>query len=751
MANVIEIVIKARDDAAGVINSISSSLDGIGNSLIKTGGLLTLATAPIAGILASSVQAASEAQQVFTQLEAVLKSTGGAAGVTAEMADDLATSLSKVTRFEDEAILSAENLLLTFTQVGKDVFPDAIKAALDLSTAMGQDLQSSITMIGKALNDPIAGLTALTRVGIQFTDSQKTMIESMVAAGDVMGAQKIILEELTRQFGGSAEAAGRTFAGRLDIITNKIGNLKERIGAVLLPILEELVGTIDRVVDSVAAWAEANPQLLRMIVLIGGALVTLGPLLIGLGTAFKVAGAAVSGLGLALKVIPIALAALTSPIGIVVVAATALATVLGVDLLGGLKAIGQQIELFINDVGEQGLGGAINNLFTTFEDGSSRISTILEGFGMGREQAQEIADGINNVVQTVINGVEAIAAAFRGDTAGTLDALAGMGLTTEQALAAEEVLRTIATAVKRFVTDVQITISLIPFYFEYYAGMIWSRVQPLLQPLIDWFTGDGEDSLSGVIAGVPEWINQNIIAPLNGIWILVQPAIQDIADWWNETFLPAIQQVNGWLQENVITPIENLWTTIQPIVAEVAGFISNIATTLFQPIIDIINEALDAWERLRRAGGGAPQRILEGEIAPGVPDPSAPFRIPPSPIGNDKGRNPINPNTGLPFPPLTDPFGNVIGFGMGNLPFHMRDFGGRGRAGMPYLIGTGAQPELFIPDSSGTFYPRGEGMGGTTVNVAEGAINIYTDGGDPQEFEERVYSALVRLRNYRGE
>lgn len=49
-----------------------------------------------------------------------------------------------------------------------------------------------------------------------------------------------------------------------------------------------------------------------------------------------------------------------------------------------------------------------------------------------------------------------------------------------------------------------------------------------------------------------------------------------------------------------------------------------------------------------------------------------------------------------------------------------RDSGGPGIAGTPYLIGAGAQPEMFIPSTNGTFVPNADKkglMGGTTYNI----------------------------------
>lgn len=92
--------------------------------------------------LASAVHAAfgemADAQKVAAQTNAVLKSTGGVAGVTAGHVDTLATSLMNLSGTDDEVVKSGENLLLTFTNIrnqagkGNDIFNQATKAALDL-------------------------------------------------------------------------------------------------------------------------------------------------------------------------------------------------------------------------------------------------------------------------------------------------------------------------------------------------------------------------------------------------------------------------------------------------------------------------------------------------------------------------------------------------------------------------------------------------------------------------------------------
>jgi hypothetical protein len=110
-----------------------------------------------------------------------------------------------------------------------------------MSQALGQDLKSSAIQLGKALQDPIEGVTALRRVGVNFTDEQKNMIEALVKSGKLEEAQTFILKELQTEFGGSARAAGQTFAGQLEILKNGLGNVKETIGGPLLGVLGNLV------------------------------------------------------------------------------------------------------------------------------------------------------------------------------------------------------------------------------------------------------------------------------------------------------------------------------------------------------------------------------------------------------------------------------------------------------------------------------------------------------------------------------
>ncbi len=247
MPNIIDIVAKfineaspglqgLKGDIAGVEdsqNSATSSSDSFTDSLLSQ-ALAGVTVGAVFGAVVSGtkaiIDAYGEAELVGAQLDAVLLSTGGAAGLQREQLDALADSLSKMSGVDDEVIARGEAVLLTFTKVGKDVFPAAAEAALNMSAAMGTDLQSSIVQVGKALNDPIQGASALRRVGVQLTDQQEEQVKSFMEVNDIASAQKIILDELAVEFGGVAEAMGDTTVGATNKLSTAWGNLMEEMG-----------------------------------------------------------------------------------------------------------------------------------------------------------------------------------------------------------------------------------------------------------------------------------------------------------------------------------------------------------------------------------------------------------------------------------------------------------------------------------------------------------------------------------------
>lgn len=214
------------------LEKANKKLDRFGKNAKKSVDTAKLAFAGLAlGALTKKVvDATSEQERAYKQLEQGIKSTNQAVGFSAQQLAAYATELQTVTTFGDENIIAAQAKLVTFTKVTGDEFKRTTELALDMSARFGTDVSSSAIQLGKALNDPVANLSALSRAGIQFSSDQKAVIKALVDSGRQVDAQKIILKELEVQFGGSARAARDTFGGALTALGNSFGDLLESNG-----------------------------------------------------------------------------------------------------------------------------------------------------------------------------------------------------------------------------------------------------------------------------------------------------------------------------------------------------------------------------------------------------------------------------------------------------------------------------------------------------------------------------------------
>src|SRR5260221_9160513 len=249
------------------LSSVSSNAESSGKSLKKTGegakeagggfkemikhglevaGVFTAFDIAKEGVrklgeqIGDVVKVTEAHQFVAAQTNQVLKSTKDVSGETAGSLNDLADALSQTTDFSHDTVQGGENLPLTFSHVGKGVFPQATQSILDVSQAMGQDLKSNAIQVGKALGDPLTGMTALQRIGVTFSAGEKEQIKTMMAHHDIIGAQKVILHELGTEFGGSAQAAGKTFGGMMKELGNTMEQVTIKIGTAVMPLLIRL-------------------------------------------------------------------------------------------------------------------------------------------------------------------------------------------------------------------------------------------------------------------------------------------------------------------------------------------------------------------------------------------------------------------------------------------------------------------------------------------------------------------------------
>lgn len=253
----LEIEITAQDKASKTLGGLTKALGTFGKlaggvAIAGIGAAAAVTTGAMYGLgkgISYALDEAMEAQEINAQLEAVLASTGGAAGLTAEEVNKIAESFSEVTRFEDDAIVAGQTTLLQFTKIGEDIFPRATEAVLDFAQRTGRDLPEAALIVGRALEGEIGRLGLY---GITFTDAEKKAIDSMMETGQVAEAQAIIFGRLDEKFGGAARAAGETLPGKLDILRNTLSNTAEDVGDVLIPVITQALTDLSPIIMELA-------------------------------------------------------------------------------------------------------------------------------------------------------------------------------------------------------------------------------------------------------------------------------------------------------------------------------------------------------------------------------------------------------------------------------------------------------------------------------------------------------------------
>lgn len=242
---------------AGVVGRIISNLGPVG---LAAGAALGTFTAG----LSLAVAEADKAERARLKIEALLRTTQSASGQTYESIAALADQIALSTMATGDQVEAAAAILLTFKSVAGDAFGRTLKVAQDMAAVMGGDMTSSITQLGKALEDPERGLSALSRSGITFNETQIETIKYMVEMGDKSRALGEILKILEGQIGGAGEADAGTLSGAFHKLTERVGMFFEKIGqnSGLLEGFTDIVNTMSKGMGNIdsAIFKDAETQ-----------------------------------------------------------------------------------------------------------------------------------------------------------------------------------------------------------------------------------------------------------------------------------------------------------------------------------------------------------------------------------------------------------------------------------------------------------------------------------------------------------
>ena len=228
--------IRVQADASRVAGDIKGATPGITSAVSSLGAKMAAGLAAAFGIKAmmsvatESIALAEVQINAEQKLAATITATGAAARFSADQLKQWASDMQGLTTFGDEVIMGAAAKLLTFKSIAGNTFKRTMEAAMDLSAVGFGDLNSTILQMGKAIEDPVTGMSALTRVGVTFSEQVKEQIKNLQEEGKLLEAQGILLGVVEGQVKGVAKAMAKTDVGKLAQARNILGDMKEELG-----------------------------------------------------------------------------------------------------------------------------------------------------------------------------------------------------------------------------------------------------------------------------------------------------------------------------------------------------------------------------------------------------------------------------------------------------------------------------------------------------------------------------------------
>lgn len=516
------------------------------------------------------VQSGMDANRMDALLAAGLRSTHDASGQTVESLQNLSDTLREHTGITDDAAKGAEQMLLTYTGIGKDVFPAATQAVADMATRFNngaipsaQQMSQVALQLGKALNDPATGMTALRRVGVTFTAQQQEQIKAMEKAGNTAGAQSVILKELQKEFGGSAAAAGQANGG-MAIFSATMDDLKEKVGQALLPVL---TGLLQNVVGPLAtAFATVLPKAIGAV---QGAIQTVAPIFETLFNGGKdLAQLFLNGIKPGLDAVGNAFGKLHGP---------------GLDVGGIVKDIAGGVRdaaPFVKQLAGQFsafLANVVVPLLPKLQDLASWLLNLIKQDVLANLKILgQIFGTVKDAVMNLLPHLQPLVAAFQQNILPAIQFLVPLVLNLAQIIG--------QILVKAF----QIVMPVVSFLAGILAnvlagaitvvGAIIRAAVPIIQQLASWL---GEHlqpiihNVSETLSELHAWFQDKVLPIIQKVWAFIQANV-----------LPILEKLGQWLLNQVVANLQIAWgfisANVLPILGKLAGFIANDIGAAFQ-------------------------------------------------------------------------------------------------------------------------------------------------------------------------
>jgi phage-related protein len=535
-----------------------------------------------------------------------LKTTGGASGKTVAGLKSAADAMEMKIGVDAQEIVEAQSVLLTFTKVSGKEFDKATGLAFDMAAVLGGDAKSASMQLGKALNDPVKGMTSLSRAGVQFTAQQKEQVKAMIASGDVTGAQGIILKELETQFGGTAEKSADS--------TAKIGlmfdNMKEEVGAAV-------IGLVDKAMPHLQKFGEqAIPKIGQAVEWVGK---TATPIIKNIAETFMrnwpqiketamsvmagVTGAVRTATGVVKVIGKVALPILKGLVGafngLPGPAKSAAVGVVGLGLAAGKIGRGiDKVKAMASTI--KSVGGAAISAGKSLATGAvSAGKWAVQAGKAAASGAKSAIVGIGNAAKTAgaaaLSGAKSLGtwALAAGKSAASAIASTASIVAQKVAMLAGKVATGVATAAQ-WLWNAALTANPIGLVIAAIVGIVAALV--LAYNKVGWFKAF-VDAAFRFIGAIVKWVAGVVSAVFSTIWNVAQRVIGWIVGYW-KFYLAAVTTVWNFV-----------WGVVQKVIEWIRGVVSSVVNTVKRKWDEVSTKVRQVWQAIKNIVGGVVDNV----------------------------------------------------------------------------------------------------------------------------------------------
>lgn len=685
--NVIPIVFEGVDKTKDTIEGITDSIGGLAS--LAAGALTVGLAAGAAGAVALgaglkfAIGEALEAEKTQASLAQVIKSTGGAAGLTADAANKLAMQFRDLAGGSDDAVLAIEEIGLRAGTISADQMPKFIQTTLDLGKVMGS-ATAAAELLARAQENPMAAYKRIERSTGAYNLELEKQITKLQKAGKSGEATALIMAELAKTTGGAAAADAQTLSGRWEILQGHLAEAGETIGNALLPILSDL---FDNVIAPAIPFVEDLAQ------------------------AFSGVVEAIKGGGDIGDVLD-TLAEFDS-----------IQSILGVLGLttDQFRNLGDQIKSFTDSL--KPIGDAVGNVFSAFSNNDpdaffKALDKLGEVFGKWATDLwkDKIQPGMIATMASISAFIEEKAPDIEESVKSWREAFfSWLGAGKAGAGGEADPIKTKITEIANsFLNEsvanaITLTAAGLNMATAFLQGAA-PKVGPMLEALGTWL---GETIAWIITTAVPQlalagiemskalagWITTDLIP---GLGPSLTAFNTELDNFWLNTVIPGLIVAGTSfvkaLSDGITAGMPSLRETNAKIIAELQGAFDGAK----DKFIKLGSNMLDNIRTGIMMGVAGLISAVEGVVKDAI---AAAGRALGNAVGGGGGGGGTN---------------SVASSGT-------RDSGGPGVAGKTYLIGAGAQPELFTPSTNGTFTPNASVGGGGPQTIL---VNLVTSAGE---------------------